>query len=87
MNMLSWILSWLCRLMKMQTLQTVKTATNVPIKKEKKLSKNVKIPNPKPGTDIRTLYKRTEYQREQVTRGTEGNVPSNATKSDLIAID
>ena len=32
MKMLSWVPSWLCLLMKMQTLQTVKTAPNVPIK-------------------------------------------------------
>ena len=36
---------------------------------------------------IRTFFKRTEYQREQVTPEAEGNVPSNAIKSDLIVID
>ena len=49
--------------------------------------KNVTIPNPKPNSDIRTFFKRTEYQREQFTPETEGNVPSNAIKSDLIVID
>ena len=29
--------------------------------------KNVTIPNLKPSSDIKTLFKRTEYQREQVT--------------------
>ena len=29
--------------------------------------KNVTIPYPKPSSDIRTFFKRTEYQREQVT--------------------
>ena len=37
--------------------------------------------------NIRTFFKRTEYQREQVTPETEGNVPSNTIKSDLIATD
>ena len=86
--MLSWVLSWLCMLMKMQTLETVKTAPNVPIKGgESKSLKNVIIPIPKPSSDIRTFFKRTEYQREQVTPETEGNVPSNAIKSNLIVID
>ena len=49
--------------------------------------KNVTIPNPKPSKDIRNFFKRTEYQRGQVTPETEGNVPSNAIKSDLIVID
>ena len=49
--------------------------------------KNETIPNPKRCSDIRTFLKRTEYQREQVTPESEGNVPSNAIKSDLIAID
>ena len=48
---------------------------------------NVKIPNPKPGSDIRTFLKRTEYQRKKVTPETEGNVPSNAIKLDLIVVD
>ena len=75
MKMLSWVLSWLCLLMKMQTLQTVKTAPNVPIKEEQNKSlKNVTIPNLKPSSDIRTFFKRTGYQREQVTPETEGNV-------------
>ena len=54
---------------------------------ESKSLKNVIIPNPKPSSDIRTFFKRTEYQREQVTPETEGNVPSNAIKSNLIVID
>ena len=45
------------------------------------------IPNPKPSSDIRIFFKRTEYQREQVIPETEGNVPSNTIKSDLIVID
>ena len=49
--------------------------------------KNVTIPNPKPSSDIRTFFKRTEYQREQVTPETEDNVSSNVIKSDLIFID
>ena len=49
--------------------------------------KNVTIPNPKPISDIRTFFKRAEYQREQFSRQTEGNVSSNAIKSDLIVID
>ena len=49
--------------------------------------KNVTIRNPKPSSDIRIFLKRTEYQREQVTPETEGNVPSNAIKSDLTVID
>ena len=32
MKMISWVLSRLCLLMKMQTLQTVNTAPNVPIR-------------------------------------------------------
>ena len=73
----------------MQTLQTVKTAPNVPIMGGGggKWLKNVKIPNLKPGSDIRTFLKRTEYQRKKVTPETEGNVPSNAIKLDLIAVD
>ena len=34
---LSWVLSWLCLLMKMQTLQTVKTVPNVLIKGNKQI--------------------------------------------------
>ena len=34
---------------------------------ENKSLKNVTIPNPKPSSDIRTFFKRTEYQREQLT--------------------
>ena len=49
--------------------------------------KYVTISNPKSSSDIKTFYKRIEYQREQVTSEAEGNVPSNAIKSDLIAID
>ena len=74
--------------MKMQTLQTVNTAPNVPIRGGgNKSLKNVTIPNPKPISDIRTFFKRAEYQREQFSRQTEGNVSSNAIKSDLIVID
>ena len=87
MKMLSWVFSWLCLLMKMQILQTVKTAPNVPIKGGKKSLKNITIPNPIPSSNIRTLFKRTEYRREQVTPETEGKVPSNAIKSDLIVIN
>ena len=49
--------------------------------------KNATITNPKPSSDVRTFFKGTGYQREQVTPETEGNVPSNAIKSDLIVID
>ena len=35
--MLPWVLSWLCLLMKMQALQMVKTAPNVPIKGGKQI--------------------------------------------------
>ena len=49
--------------------------------------KNVTLPNPKPISDIRTFFKRAEFQREQFSRQTEGNVSSNAIKSDLIVID
>ena len=45
------------------------------------------MPNLKPSSDIRTFLKRAEYQRQQVIPETEGNVPSNAIKSDLIVID
>ena len=40
--------------------------------------RNVTIPNPKASSDIRTFFKKTEYQREQVPPEIEGNVPSNA---------
>ena len=49
--------------------------------------KYVTISNPKPSSDIKTCYKRIEYQREQVTSEAEGNVPGNAIKSGLIVID
>ena len=49
--------------------------------------KYVTISNHKSSSDIKTFYKRIEYQREQVTSEAEGNIPSNAIKSDLIAID
>ena len=49
--------------------------------------KNVAMPNPKPSHDIRTFFKRAEYQREQITPAIEGNVPSNAIKSDFTVID
>ena len=65
-----------------------KDCTKCPNKGEKNKSlKNVTLPNPKPSSDIRTFLKRTEYQREQVTPQTEGNVPSSAVKSNLIVID
>ena len=48
--------------------------------------KNVTTPKPKPSSDIGTFFKRTECQRKQVTPETEGNVPSNPIKSDLIVI-
>ena len=52
-----------------------KDCTKCPNKGGKNKSlKNVTIPNPKPSSDIRTFFKRTEYQREQVTPETEGNV-------------
>ena len=35
--------------------------------RKNKLLKNVTIPNPTPSSTIRTLFKRTEYQIEQVT--------------------
>ena len=43
--------------------------------------------NPKPRRDIGTFFKRTEYQRDQVTPETESNVSSNAIKPDLIILD
>ena len=65
-----------------------KDCTKCPNKGGKNKSlKNVTIPNPKPSSDIRTFFKRTEYQIEQVTPETEGNIPSSAIKSDLIVID
>ena len=45
------------------------------------------IPKRKPSCDIRTFLKITEYQREQFTPETEGNVSSNTIKSDLIIIE
>ena len=72
--------------MKMQALQTVKTAQNFPIKGENKSLKSVTIPNPKPSSDIRTSLKRIECQREKKTPVTESNRPSNAIKPDLIVI-
>ena len=43
-----------------------KDCTKCPNKGGKNKSlKNVTIPNPKPSSDIRTFFKRTEYQREQ----------------------
>ena len=41
--------------------------------------------SPKPRSDIRTFFKRSENQREQVAPEKEGNV--NDIKSDLIVID
>ena len=65
-----------------------KDCTKCPNKGGKNKSlKNVTIPNPKPSSDIRAFFQRTEYQREKVTPETEGNVPSNAFKPELIAID
>ena len=49
------------------------------------LFKNVTMASPKPRSDIRTFFKRSENQREQVAPEKEGNV--NDIKSDLIAID
>ena len=54
---------------------------------QNKSLKKITVPNPKPSSDIRTFFKGTECQREQVTSETECNVPSNAIKSDLIVID
>ena len=45
------------------------------------------MPSPKPSSDIRTLFKRTENQREQVAPEKECNVRGNDIKSDLIVID
>ena len=65
-----------------------KDCTKCPNKGGKnKLLENVTITNPKPSSDIRTFFKRTEYQREQVTPETKSNIPSNAIKSDLIVTD
>ena len=61
-----------------------KDCTKCPNKGKNKSLKNVTIPNPKPSSDIK---KNREYQREKLTPETEGNVPSNAIKSDLIVID
>ena len=45
-----------------------KDCTKCPNKGGKNKSlKNVTIPNPKPSSDIKTIFKRTKYQREQVT--------------------
>ena len=41
----------------------------------------------KPSSNIRTFFKRTEYQREVVAPEKEGNVPSNNIKSDLSVIN
>ena len=38
-------------------------------------------------TNLTTFFKRTQYQREPVIPETEGIVPSNAIKSNLIVID
>ena len=73
--------------MKMETLQTVQTAQNVPIKGKKTnhwkmwqcLTPNLVV--------ISELFKRTWYQIKQVAPETKGNVPSDAIKSDLNAID
>ena len=63
-----------------------KDCTKCPNKGGKNKSlKNVTIPNPKPSSDIRTFFKRTEYQTEG--KLLQGNVPSNAIKSDSIVID
>ena len=40
------------------------------------------MPSPKPSSDIRTLFKRTENQREQVAPEKDNDI-----KSDLIVID
>ena len=65
-----------------------KDCTKCPNKGGKKKSlKNVTIPNLKSCSDIKTFSNRTECQREQVTPETEGNVPSNTIRSDLIVID
>ena len=65
-----------------------KDCTKCPNKGGKNKSlKNVTMHNLKPSSDIKTFFKRTEYQREQVTRETKGNVPSNAIKLDFIVID
>ena len=63
-------------------------STKCPNKGRKNKSlKNATIPNPKPSSDIRTFFKKADYQREQVTPKTEANVPSNTIKSYLIVID
>ena len=45
------------------------------------------MPHPKPRSDIRTFFKRTENQREQVAPEKESNFLSNDIKSDLIVIE
>ena len=49
--------------------------------------KNLTMPSPKSSSYMRTSFKRTENQMEQVAPEKEGNVPSNDVKSDLIVID
>ena len=84
MKMLSWVLSWLCLLMKMQTLQTVKTAPSVPIKGENKSLKNVTIPNPKPSSDIRIFLKEHSIKGNKLLQKQKAMYP--VTLSDLIVI-
>ena len=58
-----------------------KDCTKRPNKEGKNKSMiNVTIPNPKPSSDNQNFFKRTEYQREQVTPEKEGNVPNNDIK-------
>ena len=81
MKMLSWVLA--CLSAKMQTFQTAKTTPNVPIKGKSKALKNVAMPSPKPSSDIRTSFKITENEREQVAPENGNIIPSNDIKSDL----
>ena len=56
-------------------------------RRKNKPLENVTMTSPKSSSDIRTFFKRTEYQREQVAPVKEGNLPSNDIKSDIIVID
>ena len=75
MKMLSWVLSWVCLLMKMQTLQTIKT-TKCPNKGGKNKSlKNVTIPNLKPSSDIRTFLKEQSIKENKLLQKQKAMYP------------
>ena len=74
----------------MQTLKTIKTPRNVPIKGEGGKTNHWKMQQyltPNLVVISELFLKKAEYQREQGTPETEANVPSNTIKSDLIVID